>query len=103
MDTETLILISIPFVWGIIFGCFCAFLAKQKNRDTGAWFILGFLFSLIALIAIAVSPIREKKIEAEVHEKPLPTSKGEKIVLRIVLILGLLALAVAIAINILQK
>ncbi len=101
---ETAILIGIVF-WGIVFGAFCAFLAKQKNRDTGAWFLLGLLFSLIALIAIAASPVRQKesKIEAIAYEQPLPPSKGEKIFLKVALVVGFLLLMLAIVINILRR
>lgn len=45
-------------VWGI-----CAFicnqLAKSKNRDVTAWTILGFLFSVIAVVVLLVLPKKE--------------------------------------------
>ena len=40
----------------IIFGSFSAFLAGQKNRDKVAWFVLGFLFSLLAVIVLVGLP-----------------------------------------------
>ncbi len=46
-------------VWltqGIIFGGFCAFIASQKNRDSGGWFLLGFLFSILAVLALIAIP-----------------------------------------------
>jgi hypothetical protein len=36
----------------IIMGCFCSFLATNKNYDAGNWFCLGFFFSIIALITL---------------------------------------------------
>ena len=39
-----------------IFGGFCAFIAKEKKRDSFGWFILGFLFSFIALLALIAVP-----------------------------------------------
>lgn len=51
----------------LVFGGFCAWLAKQKNRDVVGWFILGALFSFIALIAIAASPPR--KLQTDFREK----------------------------------
>lgn len=79
VSTLTYIVIVGAVIWGIIFGAFCAYLAKQKNRDSGAWFALGFLFSLIALIAIAASPKAKVKL------------KGYKAIIRFCLIfLGLL-------------
>lgn len=71
-------------IWGIIFGAFCSFLAKQKKRDQGSWFALGFFFSLIALIAIAATPVQEKKIAEPIRLEPRkPLTRGQKI-LRIV-------------------
>ncbi len=57
------------FIGGIIFGAFCAFLAKQKNRNSEVWFVLGFFFSLIALIVIAASPAKEKESQLRKIEK----------------------------------
>jgi len=37
-------------------GFFCSFVATEKKRDGLSWFLLGFLFSLLALIAIAGCP-----------------------------------------------
>lgn len=37
---------------GLIIGFFCAFIAQEKNRS-GGWFVLGLLFGIFALIAIA--------------------------------------------------
>lgn len=34
----------------------CAWLASQKRRDGSSWFMLGLLFSVLALIAIAGAP-----------------------------------------------
>lgn len=41
---------------GMVFGLFCAFIAKSKNRNMVGWFYLGFLFSIIALIALVGVP-----------------------------------------------
>ena len=60
METIFLLGAGLFFV-GIISGSFCAYIAKEKNRGDGAWFVLGFLFSLFALIALVGLPIREKK------------------------------------------
>lgn len=51
---ETFIILI--FLQAIVFGGFSAWLAKQKNRDPLGWFLLGMLFSLIALIAVAAAP-----------------------------------------------
>jgi hypothetical protein len=45
---------------GLIFGGGSAILASNKNRDIFGWFILGFLFNLVALIVIAALSSLEK-------------------------------------------
>ena len=40
----------------VVFGSFSAFVANSKNRGKVQWFELGFLFSIIALIAICGVP-----------------------------------------------
>lgn len=47
---------------GCVFGFFCSYIAGQKGRDNGSWFVLGFFFSFIALIAIGVVPSQETQI-----------------------------------------
>jgi len=47
----------IPYmVVGLVCGGFTAWLALNKDRSVGAWFVLGFLFNIFALIAIAAAP-----------------------------------------------
>ena len=46
-----------------IFGIICMFIA-QKKRDKSSWFILGFVFGLIALIALIALP----KLDYETEE-----------------------------------
>jgi hypothetical protein len=47
---------GILLIAAVVCAGFCAGIARAKNRDGLGWFILGFLFSLIALIAIAGLP-----------------------------------------------
>jgi|TARA_B110000240_G_C13107503_1_gene286949 hypothetical protein len=47
---------SVIMIQGIIFGSFSAFVAYEKSRHFGLWFLNGFLFSLVALIAICGLP-----------------------------------------------
>lgn len=45
--------------WIFIFLCFAvvtALAASSKGRSAAGWFVLGFLFSLFALIAVLVMP-----------------------------------------------
>jgi hypothetical protein len=37
--------------------CFSAFVAGQKCRSAGAWFLLGLLFGIFALIAVSGLPV----------------------------------------------
>lgn len=55
----------IVFTSGIVFGGACAILAANKNRDLLGWFVLGFLFSIIALIVIAALSPAEKQSQAQ--------------------------------------
>ena len=67
-EMKTLILLLV--LQGVVFGGFCAWLAKQKNRDVGGWFFLGLLFSLVALIAIAVAtPLKPRTDFREEDQK----------------------------------
>jgi ABC-type microcin C transport system permease subunit YejE len=52
----TLTYLILFVIQGVVFGSFCGWLALNKDRSVGAWFFLGFLFSLVALIAIAAAP-----------------------------------------------
>ncbi|MBA4312191.1 MAG: hypothetical protein C0417_06135 [Chlorobiaceae bacterium] len=53
-------MILIFLIQAIIFGSFCAFIAREKNRYSIGWFFLGFLFSLIALLALIAVPTAPK-------------------------------------------
>ncbi|MGO6709052.1 hypothetical protein [Rhizobium johnstonii] len=50
---------------GVIFGGACAIVASNKSRDVFGWFVLGFLFNLIALIVIAALTPLDKAPAAE--------------------------------------
>lgn len=45
-------------IW-IIVACICAMIANEKNRSPFGWFLLGFLFSLIALVVLVLLPRKE--------------------------------------------
>ncbi len=62
----------------IVFGGFCAWLAKQKDRDPVGWFMLGALFSLIALIAIAAVPKLEEPSKRDGGKVELPWERGKR-------------------------
>ena len=46
----------VSLLYGAVFARFCGWLAGEKNRDVANWAVLGFLFSFIALIALALAP-----------------------------------------------
>ncbi|MBX5249966.1 hypothetical protein HJC03_06065 [Rhizobium sp. NLR4b] len=63
-------------VAGVVFGGACAIVASNKNRDAFGWFVLGFIFNLIALIVIAaLTPLDRAKAEEEAGDKPRPDSE----------------------------
>jgi hypothetical protein len=41
---------------GMVFGVLCSVKAKEKERSFNDWFILGFIFSLAALLVITFLP-----------------------------------------------
>lgn len=43
----------------LVFAIACAVVASSKNRSGFGWFMLGLLFSFIALIVVAVLPALE--------------------------------------------
>ena len=54
---------------GYICAGFCAYVAKAKNLNRTNWFSLGFLFSIIALIALIGLPVGEhNKIQNRYEE-----------------------------------
>lgn len=48
----------------LVFGGFCSFIGNQKGRSAGNWFVLGFLFSIIALLALIAVPNEIKNSNA---------------------------------------
>jgi len=47
----------ILFAW-FIAACFCAFIARSKNRSGLGWFFLGLLFPVLSLIALIAVPVK---------------------------------------------
>lgn len=69
--------IIIYLISGLITGGFSSFIAKEKNRDQFAWFALGFIFSIIALIALIAVPKLEKIIPKNSGSKMKGQNKSE--------------------------
>ena len=49
---------------GLLFGVFCSYEAKRKGRSQQDWFVIGFLFSIIAIIVLRLLP-NEQTMEKE--------------------------------------
>lgn len=96
---ETFLMIFL--LQAFIFGGFCAFIAKEKNRDSAGWFFLGFLFSLIAVLALIAVPKLDKWVEQErppiPYVPPSPPVPTKTKVIRLLLIFGGIALFILIA------
>lgn len=43
-------------IWVIMYAIACGCIAKEKGRSAGAWVILGFFFTIIALLVIVCLP-----------------------------------------------
>lgn len=65
-------MIYILIIQGLIFGAFSAYVAKEKNKGPLTWFILGFFFSILAILALAATPKKENKYLSE--ENPIPNA-----------------------------
>ena len=46
----------------LVSGVLCAVVASEKNRNSGAWGMVGFLFPILTLIAIAGMPEKTRRI-----------------------------------------
>ena len=57
--------VFIAVIFGVIVGCFTAYVADRKGYSPGAWYWLGFFFGLIALIAVAGLPQEPEEEEEE--------------------------------------
>jgi hypothetical protein len=47
------------FLWlfgGLVVGTLCGYIATEKKRSGGAWFVAGFFLGFIGLIALAAIP-----------------------------------------------
>ena len=72
-------IIAVYVLQGLVFGGFAGFIAGQKNRDALAWFLLGFLFSLLAILALVAVPnlsAEQAKIKPDVAVKKLSSKDG---------------------------
>lgn len=86
------------FAWfgvGLIIGFFCAFIAKEKHRGGFGWFVLGLLFGLFALIAIAAVPGLEKQ-ESEKKEPEIDLAHPEDPPLGVMFLISLLIVSAII-------
>lgn len=60
--SETIFTIAaFVFILSVCPSIVCAILARKKNYSAVMWFVLGFIFSLIAIFIIALLPKRELK------------------------------------------
>lgn len=84
------LVILIVIIQGIVFGSFSAFIAQTKNRSAGGWFVLGFLFSIIAMIAlIAVPKLSAKNNKIQLTSLDTPVHR----LLRVLMLILFLILA----------
>ena len=55
------LLFTVVFVVALVDGAFASWLASEKGRDGFKWFLLGFFFSPIALLALMGAPQRVRQ------------------------------------------
>jgi hypothetical protein len=57
----------------LIFGFFSAFIAREKGRSYGKWFLLGSVFSILAILTLIAIPKIE--VSGKVGQRLDPASK----------------------------
>lgn len=65
-------MITLIILLWIVCGILCGVIARSKGRDTVGWIMLGFVFGIFGLIAIAGMPILEKAQGEEMTSSPPP-------------------------------
>ena len=55
--------IGLGFILAIIMGLLGRYVAKEKNRSKAEGFWLGFLFSILGIIIIALLPTKEAQVK----------------------------------------
>ncbi len=58
-----LVIVVSLFVQGVVFGIFASVVAERKGYSQGNWFLAGFFFSLVGVIAAAGLPMKGKSAE----------------------------------------
>tara|TARA_Y100000310_G_scaffold261907_1_gene271433 strand:+ start:235 stop:465 length:231 start_codon:yes stop_codon:yes gene_type:complete len=61
--------LSVAAIQGVIVGGFCCYLASEKGRNGWDWFILGVLFSLVALLVLMSLPVAREKTDTRLVDK----------------------------------
>lgn len=63
---------------GVISGFLGVYVANQKNRNSTEGFVLGFLFSLVGVIILALLPSNDKPIERKQYASPTKPFKQKE-------------------------
>jgi hypothetical protein len=66
------------FLQALICGGFCAYVASQKSRNVLSWFILGFSFSFIALLALMAVPTLSNETKRSRVSPPFPSATARE-------------------------
>ena len=62
-------IIGIGFLLAIIMGILGRYVAKEKNRSKAEGFWIGFLFSVLGVIIVALLPTKEKEKPIELTDE----------------------------------
>ena len=67
------------FFWfggGIVFGVLCGYIATEKKRSGGSWFVIGLFLGIIGLIALAAIPaLTEEELKRRREEESAEEDK----------------------------
>lgn len=66
---------SIIFISALLTGFIGQYVAKEKNREQGEGFILGFLLSVLGIIVVALLPTKSKNRQLRTTQEPSEEEK----------------------------
>ena len=87
-------IIGIGLFLAIIMGILGRYVAKEKNRSKAEGFWLGFLFSILGVIIVALLPTKDKIVKIENSEPTEPLVDNLWIYMLILFLIGVVIILI---------
>tara|TARA_B100000579_G_scaffold265539_1_gene219004 strand:+ start:324 stop:599 length:276 start_codon:yes stop_codon:yes gene_type:complete len=87
-------IIGIGLIVAIIMGILGRYVAKEKNRSKAEGFWLGFLFSILGVIIVALLPTKDKIVKIENSEPTEPLVDNLWIYMLILFLIGVVIILI---------